>query len=575
MPGADFETLRDQALAFAADDPDPVTRAALERAASEADEPALRAALAPRLEFGTAGLRGAVGPGPARMNLLVCARFAWALGTFLKERPLPTSRRVVVGFDARRDSRRFADVIARILAGLGLEVISAAEPVPTPLVAFAVRAAPAAAGVVVTASHNPAGDNGIKLYDDQGVQIVAPWDRDIEELMQRAPAYAGMHQESVAPGRLEAELAPVYLASLRARAERWPPRSALRLAYTPIHGVGLDTLARALEGHAVQLMVVPEQAAPDPEFPTAPFPNPEEAGVLDRVFELCGRERADIALATDPDADRLAVGLPDGRGNIVGLSGDEVGLLLADGLFDEPDGPPVCVRSVVSSPALDAWASGRGGRVVRTLTGFKWLARAALDEGSFLLAYEEALGYCPRAPIGHLAPLDKDGIGAAIEFIGCVLRAGAGPLLLERLAQLSTEIGVWVAAAASVRLAGALDRDAAKNVMDGLRRIPPSALCDDPVVQVTDYLEGAEARSPWLGRQDLLEMQTRGGSRVYIRPSGTEPKIKVYAHVVGAASGGTVADYLSRRGELLEQARQLTGELAKLLRKDGAASAQN
>jgi phosphomannomutase len=575
MSGDDFEILRARALAFAADDPDPFTRATLERAASESDEAALRAALEPRLEFGTAGLRGAVGAGPARMNLLVCARFAWALGTFLNSRPLPTSRCVVVGFDARRDSRRFADVIARILAGLGLEVISSAGPVPTPLVAFAVLAAPAAAGVVVTASHNPAGDNGIKLYDDQGVQIVAPWDRDIEDLIERAPAYTAMHQASPSPGRLEAELAPAYLASLRARAERWRSRSTLRVAYTPIHGVGLHTLSRALEGQAVELVVVPEQAAPNPEFPTAPFPNPEEPGVLDRVFELCRREQAEVALATDPDADRLAVGLPDGRGNVVGLSGDEVGLLLADGLFDEADGPPVCVRSVVSSPALDVWASARGGRVVRTLTGFKWLARAALDEGPFLLAYEEALGYCPRAPVGHLAPLDKDGLGAALEFIGCVLRAGSGSQLLERLALLSAEIGVWVSAAASVRLGGALDRDAAKNVMDALRRTPPRALSADPVVQVTDYLEGAEARSPWLGRQDLLELQTRAGSRVCIRPSGTEPKIKVYAHVVGAARGATVTDYLSRRGELLEQARRLTSELALLLRSGSAASAQS
>lgn len=566
MISPEFEPLAARALAWAADDPDAQTRAELERAVQDGDEAAVRAAMEPRLEFGTAGLRGPVGPGPARMNRLVCARFAWALGTFLGRQPTLAGRPVVLGFDARRDSRPFASTIAEILAGLGVAVTLADGPVPTPLVAFGVRALAAAAGVVVTASHNPAGDNGIKLYDDAGLQIVGPWDQELEALMQAAPPYAALVLGRAGSRSLEVEAGAAYLASLRARRERWTSSRPIRVAYSPIHGVGLETLGRALAGTSVDLLVVREQADPNPDFPTAPFPNPEEPGVLDRLFALAAEQRVEVALATDPDADRLAVGLPDGRGNIVGLSGDEVGLLLADGLFEPSGGPPVCARSVVSSPALDAWAKARGGRVLETLTGFKWLARAVAHEGRFLLAYEEALGYCAAAPAGHLAPLDKDGLGAAIEFIGCVLRAGSGERLLGRLAELSAELGLWVSAAASVRLDGAPARLAAANVMAALRRSPPHALRGDPVVAVTDYQAGAETRSPWLGQQDLLELRTQARVRVLIRPSGTEPKVKLYTQVVGAARGTQVADYLARRRELAEQAGHVAAELAERLR---------
>lgn len=554
----------EDALAFADDDPDPVTQQALERAVRDGDAAFLAEAMRPRLEFGTAGLRGAVGPGPARMNVLVCARFAWALGTFLGRQAALAARGVVLGFDGRRDSERFARTIEEVLGGLGVHCVTTSGPVPTPVVAFGVRYLAAAAGVVVTASHNPAGDNGIKLYDAEGIQIVAPWDHEIEALMRQAPRYRDMVRGGAPAYDLATEVVPAYLESLRARALRWPEGPRLSVAYTPVHGVGAASLRAALRGFEVDLRVVQEQAEPDPDFPTAPFPNPEEPGVLDRLLALAREERVDLALANDPDADRFAAALPDGQGNYVTLSGDEVSLLLADGLARAGIREPVCVRSVVSSPGLDRWAQMRGGRAVVTLTGFKWLSRAANQEGDFLLACEEALGYCSQSPVGHVTVLDKDGLGAAVEFIGCARTAGSGTALLGRLAQLSTQLGVWVCHAASLRLEGGSGEGAAARVMDRLRRSPPRTLGGDSVTKIVDYLQGAETRSPWLGKQDLLTLGTSGGAEVSIRPSGTEPKVKIYAHLVGAAVGGTIADYLGRRQALLERGRAIAGELRAL-----------
>jgi len=568
MQDAEWEVLERAARTYAAEDPDVRTQRALLAAVDAGDRALVAAAFEPRLEFGTAGLRGPVGPGPARMNVVVCARFAWALGTFLCRRPELAERGVVIGFDARHDSELFARVIEDVLRELGLCCFAADAPVPTPVVAFGVRFLRAGAGVVVTASHNPAGDNGIKLYDDEGMQIVGPWDEEIEALMQAAPRYAnGPPAVSVlgsAADRLEAGVIPAYLAELRGRALRFPRGGRLRVAYTPLHGVGLASLRAVLSGPEVELAVVAEQAEPDPDFPTAPFPNPEEAGALDRLLALARSQGADIALANDPDADRLAVALPDGAGDYVQLSGDEVGLLLAAGIHARTGTPPVCVSSIVSSPGLDAWAEGHGGRVVRTLTGFKWLARAACAQPSFTLAYEEALGYCVPPSAHELGVLDKDGLSAAVELCDAVLRAGSGSNLLGRLAELTTEAGVWVCHAASIRLAPEAGPTAAAEVMTRLRQNPPSTLGGELVDAVTDFLQGAATRSPWLGRQDLLRFTAGARIHVLVRPSGTEPKVKIYTHLGGAARGPSIAEFLDRRRELLDGARGITEELRAL-----------
>jgi len=557
----DAASWRAVALAVSNEDPDPRTQLELRQAAEAGDDAAIKAAFQPRLEFGTAGLRGAVGPGPARMNLLVCARFAWALGTFLTRRPELAARGVVIGFDARRDSERFARLIERILAGFELELWTAAAPVPTPLVAFGVRLVQAGAGVVVTASHNPAGDNGIKLYDELGMQIVGPWDVEIEALMQVAPSHPDIVQKAPSSRSLDLEVFPAYLAQLRARGARGGGEGKVRVAYTPLHGVGGSVLAAAVASSEVELVVVPEQAEPNPDFPTTPFPNPEEPGVLDRLLGLARREQVDLALANDPDADRLAVALSDGRGDYLALGGDEVGLLLCECLFELEPEAPVCINSVVSSPGLDAWAREHSGRALHTLTGFKWLARAARAEPRFLLAYEEALGYSSPAPLGHLGALDKDGLAAAMDLIAFVRRLGSGAALLERLAAISMKIGVWVCHAASVRLTGEAANAGARRVMERLRQGPPQRLGTEAVTEVVDYLEGAQLRSPLLGRQDLLAFGTSSGARVLVRPSGTEPKIKIYTHVVGPARGPSGLDYLARRHELLDVAARITGEI--------------
>jgi len=567
MADADsWPTLRDTALRYALEDPDPVSQEDLRTAIVGDERDLVLAAFEPRLVFGTAGLRGSVGPGPARMNVVVCGRFAWALANFLARTPELAARGVVVGFDARKDSERFARVVENVLGGLGIPLWAAAAAVPTPLVAFAVRHLRAGAGVVVTASHNPAGDNGIKLYDDQGLQIIAPWDVEIEALMQAAPRFQDMSLRAPLVRALESEVRPAYLAGLEARAARNTPDakgggSRLRVAYTPLHGVGLSTLTAALAGQDVRLSVVPEQAEPDPAFPTTPFPNPEEPGVLDRLLELARRELVDLAIANDPDADRLALALPNGSGDYVPLGGDEVGLLLCESLLEAAAGPPVVISSIVSSPGVDAWAKDHGGHVVRTLTGFKWLARAALAEASYLLAYEEALGYCSPGPTGHLAPLDKDGLAAAMDLIAFARRLGSGFALLERLSQVSTRIGVWACHATSIRLSGALGAGGAARVMAGWREAPPTSLDGDRVLGVTEYLCGAELRSPLLGRQDLLALETESGARMLIRPSGTEPKVKIYTHVVGAALGSSPGHYLARRQELQVRARRMADQV--------------
>jgi phosphomannomutase len=394
---------------------------------------------------------------------------------------------------------------------------------------------------------------------------------EIETLMQAAPRFQDMPQRAPLSRPLESEVAPAYLAGLEARAARTladgapVAGSCLRVGYTPLHGVGLSTLRAALAGQDVLLSVVSEQAEPDPAFPTTPFPNPEEPGVLDRLLELARREQVDLAIANDPDADRLALALPDGSGGYVQLDGDEVGLLLCEGLLEGAVEPPVVISSIVSSPGLDAWATDHGGRVVRTLTGFKWLARAALAEASYLLAYEEALGYCSPGTAAHVAPLDKDGLAAAMDLIAFTRRLGSGLALLERLSQVSVRIGVWACHAASIRLSGALGAGGAARVMAALRAVPPTSLDGDRVLGITDYQKGAELRSPLLGQQDLLAIETESGARMLVRPSGTEPKIKIYTHVVGAALGSSAGHYLARRQELKLRARRMADEVRAFL----------
>jgi len=549
MAGAD---LRARAQAWIADDPDPATREEL-RAILALPDPAatdLADRFAGALEFGTAGLRGVVGAGPNRMNRAVVARATWGLAReLLASVPQAEKRGVVVGGDARRMSRELSEDTAAILAAAGLRVFLFPEPVPTPIVGFAVKHLRAAAGVVVTASHNPPAYNGYKVYWDNAAQIVPPVDARIAAAIGQAPAARDVPRppldELRASGRVTAPPADIeraYLDEVLALAVR-PSEGdrSIRIVYTPLHGVGDALVRRALaEARFTAVTSVPAQQKPDGAFPTVAFPNPEEPGAMDLAFALAKDLRADLVLANDPDVDRLAVAVPDGEG-FRQLTGNQLGVLLGHYLLTErkPSGRPrVVLASIVSSPLLGRIAADLGVRYGETLTGFKWIANAAMDlerQGfEFVFGYEEALGYS----VGDVVR-DKDGISAALlaAELAAVLRArGLG--LLDDLDAIARRWGVFTSSQVNVTRTGASGSAAIREMMEALRASPPGRLAEDEVVAVSDYEAGTRldartgARTPLtLPRSNVLSFELASGSRVIARPSGTEPKAKFYFDV--------------------------------------------
>jgi phosphomannomutase len=490
-----------------AHDPDP--RTAAELAACGPDE--LAARFARPLTFGTAGLRGPVRGGPDAMNVAVVSRASWALAQVLIGRGLRGSP-VIVGRDARHGSAVFATVTAEVLAAQGFSVRLLPGPVPTPVVAFAVRQTGAAAGIQITASHNPPADNGYKVYLDGGIQIVSPTDREIEAAMAAAPPADEIGRAPVEPTRTD--LVRRYLeraAGLRRGS------GSVRVALTPLHGVGGAVAVEAL-GRAgfTEVHSVGAQFAPDPDFPTVAFPNPEEPGATDALLALAADVDADVAIALDPDADRCAVGIPDTRGWRM-LSGDETGWLLGDYILSTTDTPaPVVASTLVSSRMLSTIAAHHGAVHVETRTGFKWLARADTDVpgGTLVYAYEEAIGHC----VDPASVRDKDGISAAVLVCDLVAAAGQrGRTVGDLLDELARRYGVHEVAAVSRRVADAAE---AAELMRRWRAAPPATLAGYPA-QLTDITDA------------LIFTAGDGGTsiRLVVRPSGTEPKLKSYLEI--------------------------------------------
>lgn len=509
-----------------AHDPDPQTAAEL--AALDPDE--LAARFARPLTFGTAGLRGPVRGGPDAMNLAVVLRATWALAQVI-ERPAT----VIVGRDARHGSAQFANGAAEVLAAQGFSVLLFPDPVPTPVVAFAVRATAAAAGVQITASHNPATDNGYKVYLDGGVQIISPADREIEAAMADAPPADQIPRTPVTPA--DTDLVDRYV---RRAAGVRRGAGSIRVALTAMHGVGgaiaVQTLRRA---GFDDVHVVDAQFAPDPDFPTVAFPNPEEPGAADALLALAADVGADVAIALDPDADRCAVGIPTAAGWRM-LSGDETGWLLGDYILSQPaHGPRTVASTVVSSRMLAAIAAHYGAVHVETLTGFKWLARADSDRpGTLVYAYEEAIGHC----VDPQAVRDKDGISAAVLVCDLVasLAGGSVPELLDELAR---RYGVHEVAAVPRRVA---DPQQAAAILRRLRETPPDRLAGFAATH-TDIADALILR----GGDDDTSV------RVVVRPSGTEPKLKCYLEVRCATNGDLAAARQRARAlreELIAQA---------------------
>lgn len=550
--------LTERARAWIAGDPDPESRAELERIVESGDTDELESRMNTELTFGTAGIRGQVGAGPGRMNRAVVIRTTYGLASYLG----PTDRPVVLGFDARPTSRQFAEDTAGVLAAVGIEVRYFPQVTPTPLVAFAAKYLGAAAAVVVTASHNPPADNGYKVYGEQASQIVSPVDIHIQEQIEKAPPadeierVAGVFDgESALVIEVPGDILDRYWDGVSATRSR-AGGSQLSVVYTPIHGVGRDVVLEVMRraGHA-RVTAVPEQAEPDGTFPTVAFPNPEEPGALDLALQLAAREHADLVIANDPDADRLAAVIPY-RGEWRPLSGNEIGVLLGDYMLANDSHPPTAIvgSSIVSSPMLGRIADAYGARHEQTLTGFKWIVKAGLTleaegKGRFIYGYEEALGYTVGSTVR-----DKDGISAALLFTDLVADLDdEGASLMDRLHELWARHGLWVSAQASIVRRGPEGAEALRRAVAALADDPPEGVGDYPVTHVTDYRTGAEQRPSWLGEQDLVEMSLGVSGRILVRPSGTEPKLKIYVDL--ARDMGDDPD--SQHAEMLDEARQL------------------
>lgn len=497
-------------------DPDPKTAAEL----STCSEEELEQRFAHPLTFGTAGLRGPLRGGPSGMNLVVVLRATWAVAKVLKDRGL-AGQDVIVGRDARHGSDDFALAAAEVLAAQGFPVTLFFTAVPTPVLAFTVRHRPAAAGIQITASHNPPSDNGFKVYFGGGFPIASPTDREIEAAMAEAPHADEILRAAVTPGGVD----EVQRYVERAATVRHT-HGSVRIAFTPLHGVGgefaLDAFVRAgLE----DVHVVDEQFAPDPDFPTVSTANPEEPEAVEAVLRLAADVDADVAIALDPDADRCAVGVPTPDGWRM-LSGDETGWLLGDYILSQVEPGPVMETTVVastlvSSRMLSAIAREHGARHVETPTGFKWLARADddLPGCTLVYAYEEAIGHC----VDPSAVRDKDGISAAVLICDLIVALrDRGHTLLDALDDLARRHGVHTTTAVSRPVENTHEAGA---VMTRLRETPPERLAGYEVT-VTDLLpeDGTDALIMTGGDDDV-------SVRIVVRPSGTEPKVKSYIEV--------------------------------------------
>jgi phosphomannomutase len=521
-----------QAGAWIVADPDPETRAELEALVEAKDLGALADRFAEPLTFGTAGIRGVVGAGPARMNRVVVRRTTAGLCRWLSERVGDTDRGIVVGRDARHGSASFSADTSAVAAVLGVRVRTFARPLPTPITAFATRHLRAAAGVMITASHNPASDNGYKVYLDDGAQVIPPYDAAIAAASSHGDEDLSQAGARGVPRKVERiderELLRAYRSAVLKLIDQNAPRD-LSIVYTPLHGVGGAITPDLLEQAGFDRpFVVAQQADPDPDFPTVAFPNPEEPGALDLALADAERLQADLVLANDPDADRLAVAVarPGDRTRFRALTGDELGILLADHLISASSGSDRLVAtSIVSSSMLAALAAARNVAFAQTLTGFKWLARAATHHPGhrLLFAYEEALGYAVSDAVA-----DKDGMSAAIVVAEVAAKHKAeGRSLLDRLDELSAELGVHLTRQWSLRREGSDAPAAMAAIVERWRSSPPTMLAGHAVTTRTDLALGSDQLPP----TDGVVLRAGRPVRVIIRPSGTEPKLKAYLEV--------------------------------------------
>ena len=518
------------------DDPDEVTAAELRNLLEAQDWDELESRFSGLLQFGTAGLRGALAGGPARMNRAVVIRAAKGLVDFLQgavsEGRTP---KLVIGFDARHNSEVFARDTAAVAVAAGVETFLLPSPLPTPVLAFAVRHLEADGGVMVTASHNPPQDNGYKVYlggnvveeAGRGVQIVPPYDVEIARKIAGVRAVADVARAESGWTELGEEILEEYLTGVAGLSDG--ASRELRIVVTPLHGVGGDVAVDALRRAGFDdIHLVPEQAEPDPDFPTVPFPNPEEPGAIDLALDLARAIEADLVIANDPDADRCALAVLDPRlGEWRMLHGDEAGALLGAEVarrVTTPGAPSsaVLASSIVSSRLLGRIAAAGGLAHTQTLTGFKWIARVP----GIAFGYEEAIGYCVAPELVR----DKDGISAAVVAAQLANRVKAdGGSLVGALDDLARRHGLYLTDQLSARFA---DLALIPQTMARVLNAPPSSLVGSPVAETVDLTLGTDEERLGLPATEGLRLIAEDGTRVIIRPSGTEPKVKCYLEVI-------------------------------------------
>ncbi|MGW1166143.1 phospho-sugar mutase [Streptomyces sp. NPDC002550] len=539
------DDLISRAEAWLAEDPDTETREELAKLIDAGDTAELSARFSGTLQFGTAGLRGELGAGPMRMNRSVVIRAAAGLAAYLKKDG-HTGGLVVIGYDARHKSADFARDTAAVMTGAGLRAAVLPRPLPTPVLAYAVRHLGAVAGVEVTASHNPPRDNGYKVYLGDGSQIVPPADAGIAAEIDAIVSLHDVPRPDAGWETLDDAVLDAYLARTDAVLAEGSPRTA-RTVYTAMHGVGKDVLLAAFARAGFpEPVLVAEQAEPDPDFPTVAFPNPEEPGAMDLAFARARATDPDLVIANDPDADRCAVAVRDGADWRM-LRGDEVGALLAAHLVRR-GARGTFAESIVSSSLLGRIAGKAGLPHEETLTGFKWIARV----DGLRYGYEEALGYC----VDPEGVRDKDGITAALLVTELASQLKEeGRTLLDLLDDLAVEHGLHATDQLSVRVE---DLSLIADAMRRLREQPPTELAGLAVVRAEDLTRGTEKLPPTDGLRYTLD-----GARVIVRPSGTEPKLKCYLEVVVP-----VADHAA-----LPAARARATELLTAIKRDLSAAA--
>jgi phosphomannomutase len=559
--------LRDRVFAWVADDPELETaQEALGLIAAE-DEAALRDRFDSRLEFGTAGLRGLLGSGPNRMNRAVVRKTTAGLCSYLfKNVPHAHAQGIVIGRDGRAGSDTFATEAARVAMGMGFVVHYFNELASTPALAFAVQDLGAAAGVMVTASHNPAEYNGYKVYWNNAAQIIPPHDTGIAAAIDGIQSAKGLSLLDAEAGKtlglfrtVSRDVLNHYYASLAALRFDKPADLSLAIAYTPMHGVGAPYAKRAFaEGGFKNVFIVAEQEKPDAAFPTVRFPNPEEKGAMDLVLALAEKHQADLVLANDPDADRLAVAYRTKAGKYVTLTGNQIGVLLGHHrLVDDPklQANRLVMASLVSSPQLGAIAKELGVRYEETLTGFKWIANGALaleasSQAKFIFGFEEALGYTVSTIVR-----DKDGVSAALVCaqLAAILKA-KGQTIGDRLDEISQQFGVYSSEQVSATIPGLSGAAIIKGIMAHLREKTPWTIGDAKVVSLRDYDKGqvltaggapTKLNSP---PSNVLAFDLEDDARIIARPSGTEPKIKYYFDVRTKLAPGETLEQGRARG---------------------------